>query len=106
MMMIIVTTEKVPGKEVVEFKGFVKGSTIQAKHIGSDILAGLKTIVGGEIKEYSDMMEKARQIAIGRMVKDAEGMGANAILAVRLQTSSVMSGAAEIVAYGTAVVVK
>ncbi|WNF35823.1 YbjQ family protein [Bacillaceae bacterium IKA-2] len=104
--MILATTEKVPGKEVVAYKGFVKGSTIQAKHIGSDILAGLKNIVGGEIKEYSSMMEKARQIAIGRMVKEAEEMGANAIVGVRLQTSSVMSSAAEIVAYGTAVVIK
>lgn len=105
-MMILATTEKVPGKEVVNYKGFVKGSTIQAKHIGSDILAGLKSIVGGEIKEYSSMMEKARQIAIGRMVKEAEGMGANAIVGIRLQTSSVMSGASEIVAYGTAVEIK
>lgn len=105
-MMILATTEKVPGKEVVNYKGFVKGSTIQAKHIGSDILAGLKSIVGGEIKEYSSMMEKARQIAIGRMVKEAEGMGANAIVGVRLQTSSVMNSASEIVAYGTAVEIK
>lgn len=105
-MMILATTEKVPGKEVVNYKGFVKGSTIQAKHIGSDILAGLKSIVGGEIKEYSSMMEKARQIAIGRMVKEAEGMGANAIVGVRLQTSSVMNNASEIVAYGTAVEIK
>ncbi|RXI98331.1 YbjQ family protein [Anaerobacillus alkaliphilus] len=104
--MIIATTESIPGKEVIAYKGFVKGSTIQAKHIGSDLLAGLKNIVGGEIKEYSDMMDKARKVAISRMVKDAEGMGANAIVAMRLQTSSVMNGAAEIVAYGTAVVVK
>lgn len=104
--MIIASTEKIPGKEVVMYKGFVKGSTIQAKHIGSDILAGLKNIVGGEIKEYSSMMEKARQIAIGRMVKEAEEMGANAIIAVRLQSSNVMNSASEIVAYGTAVVVE
>lgn len=104
--MIITSTENVPGYKVVSYKGFVKGSTIQAKHIGSDILAGLKNIVGGEIKEYSSMMEKARQIAIGRMVKEAEGLGANAIIAVRLQTSSIMNSASEIVAYGTAVVVE
>ncbi|QOY38632.1 YbjQ family protein [Anaerobacillus isosaccharinicus] len=104
--MIIATTENVPGKKVVAYKGFVKGSTIQAKHIGSDILAGLKNIVGGEIKEYSEMMDKARKVAISRMVKDAEGLGANAIIAVRLQTSGVMNGAAEIVAYGTAVTVE
>lgn len=106
MTMIIATTEKIPGKEIVAYKGFAKGSTIQAKHIGGDILAGLKNIIGGEIKEYATMMEKARQIAIGRMVKEAEEMGANAIVAVRLQTSSVMNSAAEIVAYGTAVVVE
>ncbi len=105
-MMIIATTEAVPGKKVVAYKGFVKGSTIQAKNIGSDILAGLKNIVGGEIKEYSDMMEKARKTAIARMVKEAEGMGANAIVGVRLQTSGVMNSASEIVAYGTAVVVE
>ncbi|OIJ10511.1 hypothetical protein BKP45_12705 [Anaerobacillus alkalidiazotrophicus] len=104
--MIIATTEQIPGKEVIAYKGFVKGSTIQAKHIGSDILAGLKNIVGGEIKEYSDMMDKARKIAISRMVKDAEELGANAIIGVRLQTSGVMNSASEIVAYGTAVVVQ
>lgn len=104
--MIIATTENVPGKKIVAYKGFVKGSTIQAKHIGSDILAGLKNIVGGEIKEYSEMMDKARKVAISRMVKDAEGLGADAIVAVRLQTSSVMNGAAEIVAYGTAVTIE
>ncbi|WP_134703382.1 YbjQ family protein [Ammoniphilus sp. YIM 78166] len=104
--MIIVTTEFVPGKEVKELKGFVRGSTIQSKHVGKDILAGLKTIVGGEIKEYNEMMEKARQVAIGRMVEDAEAKGANAILAFRLQSSAVMAGAAEIIAYGTAVVVE
>ncbi|OIJ10214.1 hypothetical protein BKP35_13990 [Anaerobacillus arseniciselenatis] len=104
--MIIATTDAVPGKKVVSHKGFVKGSTIQAKHIGSDILAGLKNIVGGEIKEYSDMMDKARKTAIARMVKEAEGMGANAIVGVRLQTSGVMNSASEIVAYGTAVIVE
>jgi uncharacterized protein YbjQ (UPF0145 family) len=104
--MIIVTTEFVPGKEIKELKGLVKGSTIQSKHIGKDIMAGLKQIIGGEIKEYTEMMESARQVAIGRMVKDAEAKGANAIIAFRLQTSAVMSNASEIVAYGTAVVVE
>lgn len=104
--MIITSTEQVPGMTVVSYKGFVKGNTIQAKHIGSDFLAGLKNIVGGEIKEYSSMLEKARKVAIGRMVKEAEEAGANAIVAVRLQTSSVMNGASEIIAYGTAVVVE
>jgi uncharacterized protein YbjQ (UPF0145 family) len=104
--MIIVTTEFVPGKEIKELKGLVKGSTIQSKHIGKDIMAGLKQIIGGEIKEYNEMMEKARQIAIGRMADEAEAKGANAIICMRLQTSSVMANASEIVAYGTAVVVE
>ncbi|MBM7659988.1 uncharacterized protein YbjQ (UPF0145 family) [Bacillus mesophilus] len=104
--MIIATTEFVPGKEVKEYIGFVKGSTVQSKHIGKDLLAGLKTIVGGEIKEYTEMMEEARQAAIGRMVKDAEAKGANAIIGMRLETSAVMANAAELIAYGTAVVVE
>ncbi|MGD6873896.1 YbjQ family protein [Sutcliffiella horikoshii] len=104
--MIIVTTESVPGKNVVDLKGFVKGSTVQSKHIGKDLLAGLKTIVGGEIKEYSEMMQEARQKAIGRMVEDAKSKGANAIICVRLETSSVMTNASEIIAYGTAVTVE
>ncbi|MGD6965470.1 YbjQ family protein [Rossellomorea vietnamensis] len=103
--MIIVTTETVPGKEIVELKGFVRGSTVQAKHIGKDIIAGLKTIVGGEISEYSELMEQARQQAIDRMVREAEQKGANAIVTVRLETSAVMQNASEIIAYGTAVVV-
>lgn len=103
--MIIVTTETVPGKEIVELKGFVRGSTVQAKHIGKDIIAGLKTIVGGEISEYSELMEQARQQAIDRMVREAEQKGANAVVTVRLETSAVMQNASEIIAYGTAVVV-
>jgi uncharacterized protein YbjQ (UPF0145 family) len=105
MKMIFVTTETVPGKEIVELKGFVRGSTVQAKHIGKDIIAGLKTIVGGEISEYSELMEQARQQAIERMIKDAEQRGANAIVTVRFETSAVMQNASEIIAYGTAVVV-
>lgn len=104
--MIIVTTEFVPGKETKELKGLVKGNTIQAKHIGKDIMAGLKQIVGGEIKEYTEMMDTARRVAIGRMVEEAREQGANAIIGFRLQTSAVMANASEIVAYGTAVVVE
>lgn len=104
--MIIVTTEFVPNHEIKELKGFVRGSTIQAKHIGKDILAALKNVIGGEIKEYEEMMTHARQVAIGRMAEDARAKGANAVIGVRLQTSSVMSGASEIIAYGTAVVVE
>jgi uncharacterized protein YbjQ (UPF0145 family) len=104
--MIIVTTESVPGKEIRELKGFVRGSTVQAKHIGKDIVAGLKTIVGGEISEYSELMEEARNKAIDRMIAEAERIGANAIVTVRFETSAVMQNASEIIAYGTAVVVE
>ncbi|GIN62816.1 UPF0145 protein [Robertmurraya siralis] len=104
--MIIVTTDFVPGKEIKELKGFVRGNTIQSKHIGKDILAGLKTIVGGEIGEYTQMMDEARQKAIGRMVEDAKAKGANAVIAMRLESSSVMQNASEIIAYGTAVYVE
>ncbi|MCM3767336.1 MULTISPECIES: YbjQ family protein [Bacillaceae] len=101
--MIIVTTDYIPGKEIKELIGFVKGSTVQSKHIGKDLLAGLKTIVGGEIREYTDMLNEARQKAIDRMVDEARDSGANAIVGMRLQSSSVMQGASEIIAYGTAV---
>ncbi|WP_064091769.1 YbjQ family protein [Rossellomorea aquimaris] len=104
--MIYVTTDFVPGKEVKELKGFVRGSTVQAKHIGKDIVAGLKTILGGEISEYSELMEEARNKAIERMIADATQKGANAIIAVRLETSAVMQNASEIIAYGTAVFVE
>jgi len=104
--MIIVTTENVPGMKVKEFKGFVKGGCIQSKHIGKDILAGFRSVVGGEITEYTEMMEDARQKAIGRMVEDAKSKGANAIIGMRLQTASVMTNVSEIVAYGTAVYVE
>lgn len=104
--MIIVTTETVPGKSIKELKGFVKGSTVQSKHIGKDLMAGLKTIVGGELKEYTEMMEEARQKAIGRMVDDAKAKGANAIVCLRLESSAVMQNASEIIAYGTAVIVE
>ncbi len=104
--MIIVNTPEVPGHEVAEVLGLVKGSTIRAKHLGKDILAGLRTLVGGEIKEYTEMLEEARQMAIQRMVKEAEAKGANAIVNVRFTTSQVMAGAAELLAYGTAVRLK
>ncbi|QED47105.1 YbjQ family protein [Cytobacillus dafuensis] len=103
--MIIVTIDSVPGKEIKEIIGFVRGGCIQSKHIGKDIMAGLRTIVGGEISEYTEMMEEARQIAIGRMVEDAKAKGANAIIGMRLQSAAVMQNASEIIAYGTAVIV-
>ena len=104
--MIIVTTENIPGKEVMELKGLVKGNSVQSKHIGKDIMAGLRTIVGGEISEYTEMMMEARQKAIGRMVEEAKSKGANAIVGMRLETSSIMQSASEIIAYGTAVYVE
>lgn len=104
--MIIVTTDFVPGKEIKELKGFVRGNTVQSKHIGKDILAGLRTIIGGEIEEYTEMMTEARQKAIGRMVDDAKAKGANAVIMVRLETSAIMQNTCEIIAYGTAVYVE
>jgi uncharacterized protein YbjQ (UPF0145 family) len=103
MSMIVVTTETVPGKEIDEVLGLVKGNVIQAKHLGKDIAAGFRQIVGGEIKEYTEMMSEAREIAIKRMVEKAEEMGADAVVSFRFVTSMVMTGAAEILAYGTAV---
>jgi len=101
--MIVVTSENIPGKKVVEYCGFCTGSTVRAKHIGKDILAGFKTIVGGEIKVYTEVLTEARKIAYGRMIEEATALGANAIIAVRMTTSNVMDGASEIMAYGTAV---
>ncbi len=100
--MILVTTEFIYGKEL-EMLGIVKGSTVQSKNIGKDILQGLKTIVGGELKAYAKMMDDARRIATDRMVKEAEAMGADAVVTVRYATSAIMQGAAEVMAYGTAV---
>lgn len=104
--MIVVTTNDIPGKEIVETIGLVKGSTVRCRHIGKDIMSSFKTVVGGEMTEYNEMLIEARQMAIERMVKDAESRGANAIVGLRLVSSAVMQGAAEMVAYGTAVVVK
>ncbi len=101
--MIISTTEKVPGKEITEILGIARGSTVRAKNIGKDIFAGLKNIIGGEIDEYTKLQAESREQAIQRMMADAERLGADAIVNVRLATSMVMQGAAEILAYGTAV---
>lgn len=102
--MLVLTIETVPGKEIKEIKGLAKGSTIRCKHIGKDITASLKNIVGGEMHGYNDMLVEARQIAIERMIEDATNMGANAIIGMRLMSSAVAAGAAEMVAYGTAVI--
>ncbi len=104
--MILSNTETIPGKTIIEFYGVVNGSTVRAKHIGRDIMAGLKNLVGGELKGYTELLGDARNEAIARMTTQAESMGANAIVNVRFATSSVAQGAAELFAYGTAVKVQ
>ncbi len=104
--MIIVTTGQIEGKKVAKTLGLVRGNTIRAKNIGKDILAGIKNLFGGEIKSYTSLMTESREEAVGRMVEKAEELGANAIIGFRFMTSSVMGSAAEILAYGTAVVVE
>ena len=101
--MIVVTTEHIEGKRITETLGMVRGSTIRARHVGRDIMASLRNIVGGEVKDYTVMLAQAREEALERMIEQAEKMGANAIIGTRFVTSMVMSGAAEMVAYGTAV---
>ena len=101
--MILSTLEYVPGRTVARHLGVVQGSTVRAKHIGKDILAGFKNIVGGELKAYTDLLSHAREEAIQRMQQEAEAIGANAVLNIRFATSSVAQGAAELLAYGTAV---
>lgn len=100
--MILVNTDYIAGKELVML-GLVKGSTIQSKHLGKDITQGFKTIVGGELKAYNEMMNDARALATKRMVEEAESLGADAIVNVRYASAAVMQGAAEVMAYGTAV---
>lgn len=100
---LIVTTEEVKGREIAEVLGLVRGNTVQTKHIGSHIVAGLQTIVGGEVKGYVGAVTVAREEATKRMVAEAEALGADAIVAMRYSTSQIMNGAAEILAYGTAV---
>ncbi len=104
--MLISNMEIVPGKTVVKHLGLVQGSTVRAKHIGRDLMASLKNIVGGELKGYTELLEDARREAIERMSAQAESIGANAVLNVRFSTSSVAQGAAELFAYGTAVVLE
>lgn len=104
--MIIVSTDNIYGKEIVESLGIVKGEIVQSKHFGKDFMAGMKTLVGGEIKGYTEMIREAREIATKRMIEEAEKLGADAIVGVRFGSSAVMQGAAEIIAYGTAVKIK
>ena len=104
--MIITNTDFATGKEIKEILGLVRGNTIQAKSIGKDIKAGFRNIAGGEIKEYTEMLAEAREIALKRMEEKAQNLGADAVINVRFMTSSIMGGAAEILAYGTAVKLK
>ena len=100
--MILLTIEYVPGREI-EALGLVKGTVVQSKNFGKDFMAGMKTIVGGEIRGYTEMLIEARQIATKRMVDEAEALGADAVVGLRYGSASVMQGAAEVIAYGTAV---
>jgi uncharacterized protein YbjQ (UPF0145 family) len=101
--MLITTTETVPGKEITEILGVCRGSTVRARNVGRDIFAGLKNLVGGEIEEYTKLQANSREQALERMIADAESLGANAIVNVRFMTSTIVQGASEILAYGTAV---
>ena len=104
--MIVVTTEIVPGKAIVKTLGLVRGNTVRARHIGKDILATLRNIVGGEVHEYAKLISESREQALDRMVAEAESLGANAVVTTRFTTSMMMGGAAELLAVGTAVVVE
>ena len=101
--MLLVTTEDIKGKTITETLGMVKGEIVESKHIGKDFMAGVKTIVGGEVKSYTEMIRDSRKIATDRMIEEAEKLGADAIVGVRYGSSAIMQGAAEIIAYGTAV---
>ena len=101
--MIVATTDDLPGATIVETLGIVRGSTVRARHVGRDIMAWLRTIVGGEVGEYTKLLADAREESLQRMIERAEGMGANAIVGTRFVTAGVAQGAAEILAYGTAV---
>lgn len=103
MDIILTTTDTVPGRDIARCMGLVKGSTVRSKHIGSDIVAGLRNIVGGEVKEYASLLTGAREQAIDRMVAEARLLGADAVVAMRLETSTITHAASEVMAYGTAV---
>jgi uncharacterized protein YbjQ (UPF0145 family) len=104
--MIYTTTPDVPGREITEVLGVVMGNVVQSKHIGRDVMASLKAIVGGEIKGYTEMLTEARNEAVGRLVASAQDKGADAIVNIRFTTSAIMNGSSEILAYGTAVKLK
>lgn len=104
--MILSNTETIPGKNITRFYGVVSGSTVRAKHVGRDIMASFRNLVGGELKAYTELLTEAREDALARMTAQAESLGANAVVNVRFSTSSVAQGAAELFAYGTAVQVE
>lgn len=101
--MLVLTTDTVPGREITAALGLVRGSTVRAKHVGSDIVAALRNVVGGEVREYVQLLAAAREQALDRMMAEAEQLGADAVVAVRLETSTIQGGASEVIAYGTAV---
>ena len=104
--MLLVNSSEIPGKEIVEVLGLVKGHTIRAVWLGKDLAAIMRLVVGGELKEYAEMMGKAREVAVGRMIEEAEKLGADAIINVRFTTTAIISSAAEFLVYGTAVKLK
>ncbi len=101
--MIVVTTDEIPGYRIKEVFGLVRGNTVRARHVGRDIMAGLRTVVGGEVVEYTKMLAESREQALDRLIEEAERLGANAVVGLRFMTSFVLQGAAELLAYGTAV---
>lgn len=104
--MILATSDEIPGKRIVKTLGLVRGNTIRARHLGRDMMAALRNVVGGEVSDYTKMIAESREQALDRMVAEAERLGANAIVCIRFSTSSMMQGAAELLAYGTAVVIE
>ncbi|KPK12426.1 MAG: hypothetical protein AMJ68_01945 [Acidithiobacillales bacterium SG8_45] len=104
--MLVTNVEIIPGKRVTKHMGLVQGSSVRAKHVGRDIMASLKNIFGGELKGYTELLQESREEAVNRMIEQAHAVGANAVLNVRFSTSSVAAGAAELFAYGTAVVLE
>jgi uncharacterized protein YbjQ (UPF0145 family) len=106
MKMIVVTSESIAGKKVTKTLGLVRGNTVRARHIGKDIMAGLRNVVGGEVHEYAKLMAESREQTLDRMVAEAQSLGANAVIATRFTTSVMMGGAAELLAVGTAVIVE
>jgi uncharacterized protein YbjQ (UPF0145 family) len=104
--MIVTNIEQVPGKRVTRHLGLVNGNTVRAKHVGRDIMAGFKNLVGGELKGYTELLTESRNTAMERMIQEAQALGANAVLNVRFSTSTISQGAAELMAYGTAVVLE